>query len=246
MNRHSSGARLDTEKQLDIMPQHIAIIMDGNGRWATQRFLPRIAGHKRGRRAVRTAIAYALKHQIGYLTLFAFSSENWERPAEEVDYLMRLFESALTEELTELSQHHVRLKIIGDVSRFSETLQHLIRQAESKTATETKLVLTIAANYGGRWDIVQAMRRALTDGIPPSALNETTAGRYFSLYDAPAPDLLIRTGGEYRLSNFLLWDLAYTELYFTDTLWPDFDDSTFDQAIAFYHQRERRFGRLPK
>jgi len=243
MNNHFSVAIPNAEKQLSV-PRHVAIIMDGNGRWATQRFLPRVAGHKRGRHAVRKAIAYALAHQIGYLTLFAFSSENWKRPVEEVSYLMRLFEAALTEEIAELSQHHVRLKVIGDISRFSDTLQRLIKQAEEKTAAETKLVLTIAANYGGRWDIVQAMQRALLDGISPSALNETTAGHYFSLHDSPAPDLLIRTGGEYRLSNFLLWDLAYTELYFTDTLWPDFDDSTFEQAISFYRQRDRRFGRV--
>lgn len=220
--------------------------MDGNGRWATQRFLPRIAGHQRGRRAVRTVIAYALEHQIPYLTLFAFSSENWERPAEEVNYLMRLFETVLIEELAKLSQHHIRLKVIGDISRFSEKLQHLIHDAEAKTASEAQLVLTIAANYGGRWDIVQAMRRMISDRTAPETLNEATAAPYFSLHYAPAPDLLIRTGGEYRISNFLLWDLAYTELYFTDTLWPDVDYSTLDQALAFYKQRDRRFGRVTK
>lgn len=243
MKSSTSFRASDTPAQLS-MPRHVAIIMDGNGRWATGRMLPRILGHKRGQRAVRTAVEYAIKHDIRYLTLFAFSSENWGRPEEEVRYLMQLFENALSQEIIELQKNQIQLKIIGDLSRFSDNLQRLILEGEKKTASGQKLVLTIAANYGGRWDIVNAMKRALQEKPDIDTLTEETVRPYFSLNYAPAPDLFIRTGGERRLSNFLLWDMAYTELYFTDTLWPDFDHVTFDDAIAFYQQRERRFGRI--
>ena len=225
------------------MPQHVAIIMDGNGRWASSRFLPRIAGHKRGLDAVRKAVTYATKHEIPYLTIFAFSSENWRRPPSEVSFLMSLFERALANELARLSAENIRLNIIGDISRFSEKLQAAITSAIEKTANNERLVLTIAVNYGGRWDITQAISRLLADkSIDSSNLTEESIRPYLSLGHLPDPDLFIRTGGERRISNFMLWHLAYTELYFTDILWPDFTESYFDEAIDFYRHRERRFG----
>lgn len=226
------------------VPRHVAVIMDGNGRWAKKRFLPRVAGHVKGVELVREAVRACLERKIDYLTLFAFSSENWRRPAEEVSLLMQLFVKALEQEVEKLNRNNVRLRIVGDLSRFEPRLQALIAEAEAKTATNTALVLTIAANYGGRWDIMQAMQRMLAahpekrDGFVESDL-ET----FLSMSYAPEPDLFIRTGGEERISNFLLWQLAYAELYFTPTLWPEFDTAEFDKAIASYQQRERRFGR---
>ena len=226
------------------VPRHVAIIMDGNGRWAKKRFLPRVAGHVKGVELVREAVRACLERKINYLTLFAFSSENWRRPAEEVSLLMQLFVKALEQEVEKLNRNNVRLRIVGDLSRFEPRLQALISEAEAKTATNTALVLTIAANYGGRWDIMQAMQRMLAahpekrDGFVESDLEA-----FLSMSYAPEPDLFIRTGGEERISNFLLWQLAYAELYFTPTLWPEFDTAEFDKAIASYQQRERRFGR---
>ncbi|HZV99021.1 MAG TPA: isoprenyl transferase [Methylophilaceae bacterium] len=226
------------------IPQHIAVIMDGNGRWAKKRFLPRIAGHKRGVEVVRDMVKQCATLGVKYLTLFAFSSENWRRPAEEVSFLMSLFMEALKLEVDKLHQNNIRLVMIGDRSRFDAELCAKIENAEQLTATNTGLVLTVAANYGGRWDILQAMNR-LQQAHPERAgmFEEEDLTPYLSMHYAPEPDLFIRTGGEQRVSNFLLWQLAYAELYFTDTLWPDFDESAFKLAIQSYQQRERRFGR---
>ncbi|MDR0378994.1 MAG: di-trans,poly-cis-decaprenylcistransferase [Candidatus Accumulibacter sp.] len=227
------------------VPRHVAIIMDGNGRWARKHFLPRFAGHSRGVEMVREAVRYCFEHGIGYLTLFAFSSENWRRPAEEVSLLMQLFAKALTQEVIKLKNNGARLKIVGDPSRFDKNLQALIRAAEETTADNDKLTLTIAANYGGRWDILQAMNRMAVEHPEKSGRwTEDDLAPYLSMNHAPEPDLFIRTGGEERISNFLLWQLAYTEFYFTETLWPEFDAAAFDEAIASYQRRERRFGRV--
>lgn len=227
-----------------LVPRHIAIIMDGNGRWAKQRFLPRIAGHKRGVEAVRNTVRACGDAGVEYLTLFAFSSENWRRPADEVSFLMQLFIGALEQEVEKLHKNGIRFKVIGDLSRFEPKLVDLIRDAERLTQDNDRLTLTIAANYGGRWDILQAANRMLKEhpGLA-SGFGENDLAPYLSLNYAPEPDLFIRTGGEQRISNFLLWQLAYTELYFTDLLWPDFDAQVLDSAIASYRQRERRFGR---
>ena len=226
------------------VPRHIAIIMDGNGRWAKQRFLPRIAGHKRGVEAVRSAVRTCAERGVEYLTLFAFSSENWRRPAEEVKFLMQLFVHALESEVAKLHKNDIRFRVIGDLSRFDSRIIELIQEAEEKTKNNQRLTLTIAANYGGRWDILQAMNRMVRE-CPPKADDylESDLAPYLAMSDTPEPDLFIRTGGEKRISNFLLWQLAYTELYFTDLLWPDFNAAALDTAIASYQQRERRFGR---
>ena len=226
------------------MPKHVAIIMDGNGRWAKKYFLPRFAGHRRGVETVREIVRFCLEHGIGYLTLFAFSSENWRRPQEEVTLLMQLFVKALQQEVAKLDENGVRLKVIGDVSRFDPELRGLIERSEAQTTHNDRLVLTIAANYGGRWDILQAMNR-LADASPEKAgaWTEDDLAPFLSMNYAPEPDLFIRTGGEERVSNFLLWQLAYTEFYFTETLWPEFRSEAFIKAIESYQQRERRFGR---
>ncbi len=226
------------------MPQHVAVIMDGNGRWAKKRFLPRVAGHVKGVELVREMVRACLERGIRYLTLFAFSSENWRRPQEEVSLLMQLFVKALEQEVEKLDRNGVRLRIIGDLSRFEPHLQELIRKGEEKTAGNTNLDLTIAANYGGRWDIMQAMNRMLAAHPDKrEGWQEADLESYLSMSFAPEPDLFIRTGGEERISNFLLWQLAYTELYFTPTLWPEFDTAEFDKAITSFQKRERRFGR---
>jgi undecaprenyl diphosphate synthase len=225
------------------VPQHVAIIMDGNGRWAKRRHLPRIAGHRRGVEAVRNAVTACVERGIGYLTLFAFSSENWRRPAEEVALLMELFTSALTSEVEKLHRSGVRLKVVGDTGRFGRKIRALIDKAEGLTAANRRLTLTIAANYGGRWDILQAVSRLVKEKNPPESIEEEALAPYLAMSYAPEPDLFIRTGGEQRISNFLLWQLAYSELYFTDTLWPDFDAAALDAAIVSYRSRERRFGR---
>ena len=221
--------------------------MDGNGRWARNRHLPRVAGHKRGVEAVRNTVKASIQRGVEFLTLFAFSSENWRRPAEEVSILMELFMRALEQEVAKLHDNAIRFKVVGDRSRFAPRIRELMSAAEALTAGNHRLTLTIAANYGGRWDVAQAARayfhanpRALsaTDEVDADALTP-----HLSMSYAPEPDLFIRTGGERRVSNFLLWQLAYTELYFTDTLWPDFDAAALDAAIRSYGQRERRFGR---
>lgn len=226
------------------IPQHIAVIMDGNGRWAKKRFLPRVAGHKRGVEVVREMVRLCANNGVKFLTLFAFSSENWRRPADEVTFLMSLFMEALQQEVGKLAENNIRLVMIGDKSRFEPALTAKIAEAEAATANNDGLTLTIAANYGGRWDVMQAMQRLIQD--KPEAVqgfSEEELAAYLSMHYAPEPDLFIRTGGEQRISNFLLWQLAYSELYFTETLWPDFDEAEFKRAIASYQQRERRFGR---
>lgn len=230
--------------QVPAVPRHIAVIMDGNGRWAKKRFLPRVAGHVKGVELVREAVRSCLERGIQYLTLFAFSSENWRRPQEEVSLLMQLFVKALEQEVEKLDRNGVRLHVVGDLSRFDPKLQALITQAEQRTADNTRLDLTIAANYGGRWDIMQAVNR-MAAALPDKAAawEEADIEPFLSMHYAPEPDLFIRTGGEQRVSNFLLWQLAYTEFFFTPTLWPDFNSEEFDKAIQSYQQRERRFGR---
>jgi undecaprenyl diphosphate synthase len=226
------------------MPRHVAVIMDGNGRWAKQRYLPRIAGHKQGVDAVRTAVRTCGEYGVEYLTLFAFSSENWRRPKEEVGFLMQLFVNALEQEVSKLHQNGIRLRIIGDRARFDPKLVQLMAEAEEKTRLNQKLTLTIAANYGGRWDLLQALNRlSLQQPAKAGLYTESDLAPHLSMSEAPEPDLFIRTGGETRISNFLLWQLAYTELYFTETLWPDFDATAWAAAFRSYQQRERRFGR---
>ncbi|AEG69244.1 polyprenyl diphosphate synthase [Ralstonia solanacearum] len=226
-------------------PHHVAIIMDGNGRWATERHLPRMAGHSRGLDAVRAVVDAAGNRGVRYLTLFAFSSENWRRPAEEVSFLMKLFMTALRREVSKLHESGFRLRVVGDLSAFNPRIQLLIREAEAKTAANSGLTVTIAANYGGRWDILQAMRALVADqpDIAPEAITEEAISPYLALAYASEPDLFIRTGGEQRISNFMLWQLAYSELYFTERYWPDFDAAEMDRAFAWYRNRERRFGR---
>ena len=230
----------------DDLPRHIAIIMDGNGRWARQRRRPRISGHRAGVEAVRNTVSECARLGIGTLTLFAFSSENWRRPRQEVSFLMDLFVSALESEADKLNENNIRLRVIGDRSAFPARLQECIHHTEGLTAANDGLNLVIAANYGGRWDICQAARHAAmaiaSGDMPVEALDEGTFARFLALADLPEPDLFIRTGGEQRVSNFLLWQLAYTELYFTDLLWPDFDAEALARAIDWYRARERRFG----
>lgn len=233
-----------TVPQTDAIPKHIAIIMDGNGRWAKRRLLPRIEGHRRGVEAVRQVIRDCAEKGVEYLTLFAFSSENWRRPEEEVSLLMQLFVMALEREVVKLHENEIRFKVIGDLSRFEPRLQQLIKDGERMTENNQRLTLTVAANYGGRWDIMQAANRLLVER-PERAqgFKEEDLTSYLSMAYAPEPDLFIRTGGEQRISNFLLWQLAYAELYFTETLWPDFNAQVLEAAIASYQKRERRFGR---
>ena len=234
--------------QAGAVPRHIAVILDGNGRWATQRHLPRAAGHRKGVEAVRATVEGCARRGVEYLTLFAFSSENWRRPADEVSLLMRLFLSALQREVTLLDRNGIRLKVIGDLERFEPRLRQMIADGEARTAGNTRMTLTIAANYGGRWDILQAtnamLRQRQAEGVPADqAVTEADLARHLSLAYAPEPDLFIRTGGEQRISNFLLWQLAYTELYFCECFWPEFNDQRLAEAIHWYAQRERRFGR---
>ena len=227
------------------IPRHVAVIMDGNGRWAKHRHLPRFAGHQRGVEAVRAAVKCCVDRGIEYLTLFAFSSENWRRPAEEVALLMELFTGALTKEVAKMHRNGVRLRVVGDLGRFNSRIQTLICEAEQMTAGNQALTVTIAANYGGRWDMLQALTRLVKERpkIAETEIAEADLAPYLSMSYAPEPDLFIRTGGEHRISNFLLWQLAYTELYFTDALWPDFGGQALDEAIVWYQGRERRFGR---
>ncbi len=218
--------------------------MDGNGRWATARHLPRMAGHSRGLEAVRGVLETCGRRGIEYLTLFAFSSENWHRPADEVSTIMRLFVTALQKEVSKLVENGIRLRIVGERGALDKELQRLIIDAESRTANNDRLNLTLCVSYGGRWDIVQAARAAVREAATqPEAITEDSLQRHLALSFAPDPDLLIRTGGEQRISNFLLWQCAYAELYFTHTLWPEFTGAAFDEALAWYAQRERRFGR---
>lgn len=228
------------------LPRHIAIVMDGNGRWAKRRYLPRAAGHRAGVSSVRKIVDACREKNIGTLSLFAFSSENWRRPAQEVSILMELFLSTLERETEKLHQNNVRLRVIGDRLAFSTELQTRIKVAEGLTAGNTGLNLVIAANYGGRWDIAQAARRmaesVAAGELEPSDIDGEKLSAFLELSDLPEPDLFIRTGGDQRISNFMLWQMAYTELYFTPTLWPDFDEKALELALTDYSSRQRRFG----
>nr|WP_187651203.1 (2E,6E)-farnesyl-diphosphate-specific ditrans,polycis-undecaprenyl-diphosphate synthase [Xenorhabdus ehlersii] len=234
---------------LPTLPRHVAIIMDGNGRWAKKRGKLRVFGHRAGIKAVRSAVSFSVKHNINSLTLYAFSSENWNRPQQEVSSLMELFVFALDNEVKSLNKHNVKLSVIGDISRFSSRLQERIRRSVELTAGNTGLQLNIAANYGGRWDLVQSFKQIAekieANELSPEEITETTVDNFINLSQQPEVDLVIRTGGEHRISNFLLWQIAYAELYFTDILWPDFDETVFEGAINAFAKRERRFGGTP-
>jgi len=229
------------------LPRHIAIIMDGNGRWAKKRFLPRQAGHHAGLKAARRVIEACAQHSIAVLTLFAFSSENWQRPRTEVGNLIELFVGAIDSEVADLHKNNVSIHFIGDCSAFTQGLQDGMCQAERLTQLNTGLILNIAVSYGGRWDMLQAVKKmcmeTITGKIQPEEIDEGRLSGALALSGLPDPDLFIRTGGEQRISNFLLWNLAYTELYFLDELWPDFDDATLQVALDWYAARQRRFGR---
>lgn len=222
------------------IPHHIAIVMDGNGRWATRRYLPRVAGHKKGVDALRNCVRHCGDVGVKVLTVFAFSSENWNRPAEEVSGLMELLAMALAREVPQLQAEGVRIHFVGDRATLSEKVRNGLAQAEALTASNQRLVLNICFNYGGRWDIAQAAAKLAARG---ETITELSLNRAMALAHVPDPDLVIRTGGEMRISNFLLWQAAYSELYFTDKLWPEFDAAALDAAIADYAKRERRFGR---
>ncbi len=235
---------------LTQLPAHIAIIMDGNGRWAKQRQLPRYKGHQAGKQTVKTVIQYLAKLNVQALTLFTFSSENWRRPKKEVDLLMKLFADALAQEVEALHQNQIRLQIIGDRTALANNLQQAIIEAEQKTYHNTGMRVVLAVNYGGRWDLVNTMqgiaRQVKHNQLAIDNISEQTLSQYVALADLPEPDLFIRTGGEQRISNFLLWQLAYTELYFTDCFWPDFGTEQLQQALQWFDQRQRRFGYTPE
>jgi len=239
-----SLASLDENKKI---PEHIAIIMDGNGRWAQAQGKGRVAGHKAGVDSVRAVVQGARKAGVKALTLFAFSSENWQRPAKEVSVLMDLFMYVLTKEVKRLHKNDIRFQVVGDLSRFSDKLQKSIKKSELLTINNTGLVLSVAANYGGRWDIANAAKQLASqvqsNEIALEDINEDSLHEHTCLAELPALDLLIRTGGDYRISNFLLWQAAYAEFYFTEILWPDFNEEQFEKAIDVFDQRERRFGK---
>lgn len=224
------------------IPRHVAVVMDGNGRWANKRLMPRIVGHKYGVDALIRAINACADRGVEYLTVFAFSSENWKRPEDEVSGLMNLVLTAVAKYLARLSEIGVRIQIIGDRAAVSEKVRSAWEHAERVTASNTRITLSVAFNYGGRWDIVQACQRAVADGARAEQIDEALLSKYMALAYAPDPDLFIRTGGEVRISNFLLWQVAYSELYFTDCLWPDFDETEIDKALADYAARDRRYG----
>jgi undecaprenyl diphosphate synthase len=244
MGFFSSAAK--SQKALPVLNglTHVAMIMDGNGRWAKRRMMPRVAGHKRGVETVREMVRACAKRGVKFLTLFAFSSENWRRPEEEVSFLMGLFKTALGREVRELHENGIRLIIAGDLSALPREINEAIAQAHVLTANNKTFTLTLCVNYGGRWDVANAMRRFVAAHPERAAdVQPEDLEPHLALAHAPEPDLFIRTGGEQRISNFLLWQLAYTELYFTDVLWPDFDTAELDRAFAWFQQRERRFGR---
>ena len=227
---------------MNQVPRHIAIVMDGNGRWANKRYLPRIAGHKQGVEVLSRCVKACVERGVGVLTVFAFSSENWNRPTDEVSGLMDLLVAALTKQVPSLNANGVQLHFVGDRQRFSEKLNLALANAELSTACNTRLILNVCFNYGGRWDIAQAAQKLASRG---ESITEMALDRAMALAHVPDPDLLIRTGGELRLSNFLLWQAAYSELYFSDKLWPEFDEHALDSAIAAFSARERRFGKTP-
>ena len=243
MTQHLSSTQAIPE--VSASPRHVAIIMDGNGRWASKRMMPRVTGHTEGLAAVRKIVQECRRTGVEYLTIFAFSSENWRRPPEEVGFLMKLFLKSLKAEVSRLAENDICLRVIGDLSRFDKAIQEMVHFSAEKTAGCKALTITVAANYGGRWDILQAMSRCLAanPNLKPEDVSEDLLQPHFSMAYAPEPDLFIRTGGEQRISNFLLWQLAYTELYFTDVLWPDFDEAELHKAFDWFSQRERRFGR---
>lgn len=224
---------------LHNMPQHVAIVMDGNGRWAAKRFLPRLAGHQQGVAALRRCVKACVERGVGVLTVFAFSSENWNRPAEEVSSLMELLVHAVVNEVPDLQKNGVRLYFVGDRQRLSAKVQAALSSAEFSTASQSRMVLNVCFNYGGRWDMAQAAQKVAVSGQP---ITELAIDRALALAHVPDPDLLIRTGGELRISNFLLWQAAYAELHFCDKLWPEFDEAALDEALNVYRSRERRFG----
>ena len=228
------------------VPRHVAVIMDGNGRWAQRRALPRHLGHRAGAKAVRATVEGCARRGVEALTVFAFSSENWRRPGEEVDKLMELFVESIDREVDELHANQIRVRFIGDLARLAGGLPERIAASEARTAANTRMTLYVAVSYGGRWDIVEAARRlarrVAAGQLAPEAIDEAALEAGLQLSGAPEPDLFIRTGGEQRISNFLLWNLAYTELYFCDTLWPDFDEAALEAALAHYARRQRRFG----
>ena len=238
----------NTDNTLQRLPHHVAIIMDGNGRWATNHGRPRFAGHRAGVKAARTVVEVCAEAGVEVLTLFAFSSENWSRPAKEVNALMRLFVEVLQREVEALHENGIRLKFIGDRQQLPTILQKRMQDAEAKTAANTGMSLILAVAFGGRWDITQALQRIAekvkSGDLDVSEVDESVIARHMSLSGCDEPDLLIRTGGERRVSNFLLWDFAYTEIFFTDTLWPDFMAEKLEEAFEFFGQRERRFGRV--
>ncbi len=233
MSKKETGAAL---------PEHVAIVMDGNGRWANKRFLPRVAGHKQGVDALVRIVQACADRGIGHLTVFAFSSENWRRPEEEVSGLMSLMMSTVAKHLGRLEAQGVRIRIIGDRAMVSDRVRSAWDEAEQGTKHNSRLNLNVAFNYGGRWDIVQACQHAIADGLTADQITEERLSGYMAMRHAPDPDLFIRTGGEYRISNFLLWQAAYSELYFTDCLWPEFDEAQLDAALAEFAKRDRRFG----
>jgi len=243
----SGAVSVEAHGDFDPVPKHVAIIMDGNHRWAKKRHLPGAAGHRAGARNVRPVAETCADQGVECLTLFAFSTENWKRPKREVNLLLDLMRNLLEKDLDELNEREVRLRVIGDRSRFSSDLQMQMNRAETLTRENTRMTLNIAANYGGRWDITEAARsmaRDVRDGVlDPDEIDEQKFAGYLSLGEIPPPDLCIRTGGDHRISNFLLWDLAYTELYFTEAYWPDFDAASLSRAFGAYVDRQRRFGR---
>jgi undecaprenyl diphosphate synthase len=243
INRRAVACSIKLKANTNI-PQHLAIIMDGNGRWAQKRFMPRTAGHAKGAAVVRALVEHCARQGVKYLTLFAFSTENWQRPAAEVSTLMALFVQYLEKEMKNLADAGVRLRVIGDVAGFVPELQQRIHAAEVATINNTAITLCVAANYGGRWDVLQAVKnwQAAHPQQSVAELTEVTLAKHLSTADIPEVDLLIRTGGEQRISNFLLWQAAYAELYFTDMLWPDFDQAQLEKAMDWYGQRQRRFG----
>jgi len=233
----------DQTQRSSALPRHVAIIMDGNGRWAQQRHMPRTYGHKKGVETTRKAISFFARAGVEQLTLFAFSSENWNRPQDEVSTLMSLFVSSLKKNTDELHANGIRIRFIGDRSAFADKLNQQITESEHKTRDNTTMTLNIAANYGGQWDIVQAVQKLVASGLAVDDINAQGLASHLSLADAPDPDLFIRTGGEQRISNFLLWQLAYSELFFSEVLWPDFSAEEMQRALDHFAGRQRRFGK---
>jgi undecaprenyl diphosphate synthase len=240
----ASAAAPPAEDEAAAVPRHVAVVMDGNGRWAKQRFMPRFFGHKQGVDALVRAVNTFADRGVQYLTVFAFSSENWKRPTEEVSGLMSLVLVAVSKYLTKLAGDGVRIRIVGDRSAVSDKLRRAWEHAEELTRDNRRITLSVAFNYGGRWDVVQACRKAIAEGLLPEQVDETWLSKHMALSFAPDPDLFIRTGGEMRISNFLLWQAAYSELFFTECLWPDFGTAEIDAALDAYAQRDRRFGAI--